>query len=279
MQRLVESRFVRPIAASINRLPLPYARLPVQVRGHRMFAHSLDRYLALWLWKLALHEATEARLLASLCKPGMCVVDVGANIGFYSLLFARWVGPTGNVCAFEPDPKNFATLQGNLSANRCLNVRAVNSAVGATSAEGHLYLSDVHKGDHRVYQSDGGRKEIPIRIVALDDYFASDQRIDLVKMDIQGAEGMALAGMQRVITSNPDLAMLFEFWPRGLRNAGSSPEGILTDLQEKGFTIEQIDERSGELVELENVDGLVKSLPGDRYTNLLAKHRMVKASI
>ena len=276
---LAQFRFVRLIAASINRLPLPYARLSVQVRGHRMFAHSLDRYLVLWLWKLALHESTEARLLAQLCKPGMSMLDVGANIGLYSLLFAQWAGPTGHVWAFEPDPENFTTLQSNLSANKCLNVSAINSAVGATSGEGHLYLSDVHKGDHRVYQSGNGRAKIPIRVIALDDFFPSDQRIDLVKMDIQGAEGMALAGMKRVLKSNPHLVMLFEFSPRFLRIAGSSPEGVLRDLQEKGFTLEQIDERSGELVKVEDCAGLVKSLPGNRYTNLLARPKLANRSI
>jgi FkbM family methyltransferase len=279
MQPLAESRFVRSIAASLNRLPLPIDRLSLSVRGLRMRAHSLDRYLALWLWKLALLEATETRLLANISQPGMFVVDVGANIGLYSLLFARWTGPRGHVWAFEPDPDNFAALQSNLRANRCVNVSAVHSAVGAASGEGQLYLSDAHKGDHRVYQSDNGRAKIPVQMVALDDFFPPDQRLDLVKMDIQGAEGMALAGMKRVIKSNPDLVIVLEFWPSGLRQAGSSPEGILEGLQEQGFTLEQIDEHSGELRNVQSFAGLARTLPGNRYTNLLARPKLVGRSI
>jgi hypothetical protein len=116
-------------------------------------------------------------------------------------------------------------------------------------------------------------------MIALDDFFPPDQRIDLVKMDIQGAEGMALAGMKRVIKSNPDLMIVLEFWPSGLREAGSSPEGTLEGLQEHGFTVEQIDRRSGELRNVQSLAGLVKALPGNRYTNLLARPKILGRSV
>jgi FkbM family methyltransferase len=201
----------------------------------------------------------------------MVAVDIGANIGCYSLLLAQYVGDKGYVWVFEPDPGNFAMLKRNLKENNCTNIKAVNSAVGARSERRDLYLSRSHNGDHRLYPQDGRRSTLPVDVVALDEFFSVTDRIDLIKMDIQGAEGLALAGMNRILRDNSQLTILMEFWPTGLTQAGFVPGQLLTDLQAMGFALELIDERKGRLVKIEHVSEFVDSLSPGQYVNLLAR--------
>jgi len=263
-----ETRFVRTCVSLINRLPCPGSRFPLTVYGHRMFVAKNDRYLSLWLRKLRLAETLECRLVAKWCRPGMCVADIGANAGFYSLLLARCVGATGHVWAFEPDAVNFAMLQRNVEANGYSNITMNRKAVGAASGQDRLYVSDIHTGDHRTYPSEP-REAVPIEVVALDDYFPAEQRIDLIKMDIQGSEGKALEGMKRILREQRDLMLLLEFWPLGLRQAGSVPEQVIESLQKLGLTVEVCNERTGALQSVEDASRLANSLVGNQYINLL----------
>jgi FkbM family methyltransferase len=270
---IAETRLARVFISLLNRLPCPGSRWPVNVYGHRMFANKNDRYGSLWLRKMGLVERFETQLVSQLCKPGMFVADVGANVGFYTLLFARRVGPSGRVWAFEPDPSNFAALQRNATASSYSNIVAINKAAGAVSKRDYLFLSDIHSGDHHTYATGESRRSVPIEVVALDDFFAPEQPIDLVKMDIQGSEGKALEGMSRILRSNPGLTILMEFWPMALRQAGSDPEKLLRDLQALGMVVELCDERTGKLRKVADPVGLSSFSKRNQYVNILVRRR------
>jgi FkbM family methyltransferase len=140
------------------------------------------------------------------------------------------VGPAGLVHAFEPSPDNFRRL--TASTRHLSNVRLTQAAVGERSGECKLYVSDKLNVDHRAYKPDGdSRRAVPTEMVALDDYFESGQRVDLIKMDIQGYELRALRGAQRVLRENPNVNLLLEFWPAGLEQAGDKWEGLVEMLQ------------------------------------------------
>lgn len=267
--RIVQSSIVKHVLALVNRIPFPFHRFPVVVNGHRMAARTLDRFLALWLWKFGMFGAAEVGLLGRICREGMSVLDIGANVGFHTLFFARAVGAGGRVWAFEPDPGNFAMLLGNLKLNAYRNVIAVPSAVGAATGKASLYRSPFHC-DHRVYPTWNGQPSVPVDMVSVDEFLPPGQRVDLVKMDIQGAEGFALRGMRRTIASNPGLVMLMEFWPEGLRKAGFHPGEVLSDLQGLGFALYRIDERTGRVEGVENAETFARSVPGTGYAALLA---------
>jgi FkbM family methyltransferase len=112
------------------------------------------------------------------------------------------------------------------------NVRLTQAAVGERSGECKLYVSDKLNVDHRAYKPDGdSRRAVPTEMVALDDYFTPGQRVDLIKMDIQGYELHALRGSQRVIRENRDINLLLEFWPAGLAQAGVGWEEFVEMLQ------------------------------------------------
>ena len=211
-------------------------------------------------------DRAERELLRRILFKGAVVVDVGANIGIYSRFFSRYVGPKGVVHSFEPSPDNFRRL----SAATCnlSNVRLTQAVIGERSGECKLYVSDKLNVDHRAYETDDSRRVIPIEMIALDDYFKTGQRVDLIKMDIQGYELHALRGAQRVLQENSDINLLLEFWPAGLEQAGVSWETLVEMLQRSGMTLTLV--RTGGLTPLD-----VRDIRNDTswYVNLFA-HRI-----
>jgi FkbM family methyltransferase len=198
--------------------------------GNKIYQHAFPIYRPLYAAYKAYADRAERQLLKKILFQGAVTVDVGANIGIYSEFLSRCVGPTGLVHSFEPSPDNFRLLS---TATRHLsNVRLTQAAVGERSDQCTLYISDKLNVDHRAYKADGdSRRAVPIQMVALDDYFEPGQRVDLIKMDIQGYELHALRGAQRLLQENSEIRLLVEFWPAGLEQAGVSWEGLVGMLQ------------------------------------------------
>ena len=198
--------------------------------GNKVYDHAFPFYILCYRPFKAYTNRAEWRLLKSTLFKGAVVVDAGANIGIYSRFLSRCVGPTGVVHSFEPSPENFSRLQ--RAVRKLGNVRLSQAALGERSDKSNLYVSDKLNVDHRTYAAQGdSRRIVPIDIIALDDYFKSGQRVDLIKMDIQGYELHALRGGQRVLQENPDINLLLEFWPAGLEQAGIGWEGLVGMLQ------------------------------------------------
>jgi len=198
--------------------------------GNKVYEHAFPIYGPLYAAYKAYADRAERRLLKRILFTGAIAVDAGANIGIYSEFLSRCVGPTGVVHSFEPSPDNFRRLS---NCTRDLsNVRLTQAAVGERSGESKLYVSDKLNVDHRAYKADGdSRRAVSTEMIALDDYFKPGQRVDLIKMDIQGYELHALRGARRVLQENPDIKLLLEFWPAGLEQAGVSWEGLVEMLQ------------------------------------------------
>ncbi len=169
----------------------------LRAAGNEVYEHAFPIYRPLYGAYKAYVDRAERQLLRAILFPGAVVVDAGANIGIYSEFFSYCVGSTGVVHSFEPSPENFKRLQ---SATRKLsNVRLSPAAVGEFSGRTELYLSHRLNVDHRTYMADGDScHTVPIDMLALDDYFKPDQRVDLLKMDIQGYELHALRGARLI---------------------------------------------------------------------------------
>src|SRR5436309_7103457 len=198
--------------------------------ANKVYQRAFSIYRPLYAAYKTYADRAERELLRKILFQGAIVADVGANIGIYSQFLSRCVGPTGLVHSFEPSPDNFRRLS---AATRDLsNVRLTQAAVGERSGECKLYVSDKLNVDHRAYKADGdSRRAVPTEMVALDDYFKPGQRVDLIKIDIQGYELHALRGTQRVLQENPDINLLLEFWPAGLEQAGVGGEELFNLLQ------------------------------------------------
>lgn len=247
------------------------------VGGHRMRLDPDDTVVSVKLRDEGWFEPFETLLVQSLVSPGDTVVDVGANIGYYTLQFARLVGETGRVYAFEPDPDNFAILEQNVWQNGYRNVTLVRAAVTAQPGAAQLHLSANNRGDHRLYSSEPGRRAIDVEAVSLDDYLAPRTgRVGLVKIDVQGAEAGVFHGMQRLVAEHRVGRVLSEFWPRGLEVAGGDAGTFLDERRREGFEVSVVDE-AARRVEPLVAESLLARLPVEPdtdwlFTNLLLEH-------
>jgi FkbM family methyltransferase len=180
------------------------------------------------------------------------VLDIGANVGYYSLLAARLVGPSGTVYAFEPERSNFQLLAQNISLNRYNNVVPIEKAVSNTCGRTELFLDHENFGGHsfkRDYVTVPGQsKPVIVETVTLDDFLRNthDMHVDVVKIDVQGAEGLAFGGARQMLALNPRLTIFTEFSPYALENLHTPPEEVIRLLESAGLNrIQIIDEERG----------------------------------
>ncbi len=218
----------------------------VEVHGSKMYVDtSVVEALQHMLLVGCVWERDEVELFKKVVKEGSVVVDLGAHIGYYTLLAARLVGRAGRVFALEPEPDNYALLVKNVEVNGYDNVVAVRKAVASRSGVGRLFLTERGPGRAKLSQSlvdlGLGRASITVETVTLDEFLqGNDTGIDFIKMDIEGGETAALLGMDRVIRENEDLKMIVELLPMGITKAGSSVAEFLRKLTEYGFGLNVI---------------------------------------
>jgi len=184
------------------------------------------------------YEAETTELLLQLLKPEMTFVDVGAHVGYYSLLASIKVGPKGKVYSFEPEPYNYNLLIRNIMLNGCKNIFAIQKAVADFTGKTNFIIAP-YSVSHSLY-SNGTVPNIAmiqVEVVSLDDFFGQLgwPKVDVLKMDIEGAEVKAFRGMKRLCERYPDLILITEFKPRRLHAAGSSEEEFFEALSSLGF--------------------------------------------
>lgn len=239
--------------------------------ANKLYEHCYPAYYPLYaVWK-AISDQRERALLRQLIQPGMTVVDVGANIGIYTRFFSGLAGVSGRVHAFEPAPSNFNRLQEN--ARSLANVSLNHAAVGDRSGTIRLFVSDELNVDHRTFDSGDDRKGIDVPVVSLDDYFSAGQRVDLIKIDVQGYELCVLQGAKRVLAENRDIKLLMEFWPYGLVKAAVAPIQVIELIISLGFEIRTTSDPNGNLFDGTGLD------PNniDHYCNLIVTKRSAAA--
>lgn len=185
-----------------------------------------------------LTDRNERMLVNSLVKPGMTAVDVGANIGVYTLFLRKLVGPTGRVVAIEAETRNFSRLLHAVNSQN--NIETIHAAAAERSGKLRLFMSDKLNVDHHTYDDGEGRHSVEIDAVALDLLIPPGAPVHFIKMDIQGAELSALKGAERILRENSDIKILLEYWPYGLKRAGHEPTELLSLLAGHGFQITPI---------------------------------------
>jgi len=191
-------------------------------------------------------EKEESVVFENFIKEGMFILDIGANIGYHTLYFCKLCGPKGKVIAFEPDPQNFRILTKNIEINGYTNVESHNLGVGTENKKGHLAISNNNTAGNSIVEVDKASEEIEtvsIEIVKLDDFLPKDQKIDFIKIDIEGYEPFAFHGMKQLLRKQEKLGLLIEFCPSMLRDRNISPNSFLTQLQEIGFRIYETDKK------------------------------------
>ncbi len=155
-------------------------------------------------------EEPEYALLDSLVKDGDWVVDVGANVGHYTKRLSELVGPTGRVIAFEPVPETFSLLSSNVQCFAHKNVTLINAAVSDKMDLAGISIPTLSTGMVNYYEAEvGGVKDGELSVLALTlDSLLSQATIGLMKIDVEGHEAQALAGMQAIIEkSHPTIIL------------------------------------------------------------------------
>ncbi len=203
--------------------------MPLRMHLHR----DTDVHISTALREHGIWEPFETELMRRALSSGQRVLDVGANIGYFTLLAASAVGAGGRVYAFEPEPRNFRLLQQNVSLNGFGDyVHCVEGALSDREGEGELHLNPANLGDHQIHRGDQDRETVPIRLLAGADWFAGrESGLDFVKVDVQGAEHAVVQGLLPLLrNSGATLRMLVELTPRSLREAGSSGRELIETL-------------------------------------------------
>lgn len=240
---VVESPFTLGVRHSVQTALKPAAMagtLDIEGVGPiRMFLNPDDRVVTPWFWAGRPWEENETLWFVQSIKPGDVVVDVGANVGYYTLIAGKLVGDTGRVYAFEPDPQGFELLRRNVQLNGLTNVVLEQKAASNETGTLKLFLAEENKGDHRVYNPEGeNRRSVTVDAVRLDDYFEGrEASVDFVKVDTQGAEYAILAGMQETLRTSDDVVMAVEYSPRHLAGFGASGIELLHLVEGLGFSL------------------------------------------
>jgi FkbM family methyltransferase len=258
----------------LDRLITTFNRLPIWRRqvhlGNRVvLVPNFDRWLYVKLQALDLMGRDERSFLSRHVRPGMTVVDIGANIGVYSIFLADLVGDRGRVYAFEPDPALFEAAVTNARLNGKDELIILhNLALGSRTGKATLHRSTYNSGDNRLSPSAAHKESVPVHIVRGDDAL-DGAKIDLIKMDVQGWESEVLRGLEQTLRTNPALTVYFEYWPEGLRRAGETLSSPVEILRQSGFSVFVPGEHDP--LSSQRVQTLANVYSGKRFVNLVAK--------
>jgi FkbM family methyltransferase len=201
-------------------------------------AHRDDEVITANLIRWAVWEARETNFVRALVRPGDTFVDVGANIGYFSVLAASCTGPSGYVIAIEPEPRNLQLLRLNLARNGArTNATILPLAAYSRGCRMRLATNEVNRGDHRLAPHASAGLEV--RCVRLDDVLP--RSVDVVKIDTQGFDHDVIAGLADTIAANPGLVVLTELSLTGLAARNVDVDEVLAGYLALGFGIEGLD--------------------------------------
>jgi FkbM family methyltransferase len=203
-----------------------------------------DRFIASKLIVDHGYEKKEIDRLCSFIRTGDVVVDVGANIGLYTLPMSRAVGASGKVISFEPDPRNAEILRSNIAHNRCTNVIVMPCALGDQNKEMDLYQVEENRG-HLSFADLGhtGRSvKVPMRRGEEVFLELGVDRPNLIKIDVEGAEPLVISGL-----GTRSRYLQFEFVPQQMRALELDPAAMLDELISCGYELSLIDRDTGDL--------------------------------
>lgn len=178
-------------------------------------------------------EAGPIDRLQEFVPPGSLVIDVGANVGFFSLRFAKWVGVNGRVIAIEPEERNCANLASAIEREGVAHRVDVRKAVAAAApGQMRLEINPLHPADHKLSRDGTG---VVVEAVTVDGLVQESGFVpSLIKIDVQGAEMLVLEGASSVLkTTHP--ALFVELHEEGLNRFGTSCEAILAHLTAGGY--------------------------------------------
>jgi len=203
---------------------IPDKKILIEIYGQKMYVSLRARH-----YIQGVFEKGTTEVFRRVVKRGMTVFDIGAGIGYYTLLAESLVGPEGKVFVFEPHPENYNELKENIMLNSYTNCYLVNKAVSDKTGRTKFYLHP-DRGRSSILYRNNRAKCIEVEVIALDDFIKEEGVTpDVIKMDIEGAELLALKGMKKFIETSENLILFIEY----IHNK----EQIFKFLRENGFEV------------------------------------------
>ena len=221
-----------------------------------------------------IYEKSESKVIKSHCVEGMNMLDLGANIGYYTAIFSQLVGVNGTVISIEPDEESYKYLSKSIDSFNYKNVFSFRIAASDTKQKLPLFISKENRGDNRLYSTNQKRKSIIVECLTIDELLKENkiENLDLIKIDVQGYEPKVLKGMRKIVKSSKELILLSEFWPKGILQAGENPKEFLAMLRKMQFQLFEL-KRIGSLILIKPCDDnqFIKKYRGRKYTNIVCK--------
>ena len=205
------------------------------IQGSKMY---LDPGDSLDLSINGVYGELDTKIIRDNIKEGDIVIDVGANIGYYTLIFAQLVGASGKVFAFEPEPKNFEILKKNIEVNNYQNIIAEQKIVSDESGMVKLFIAEKGIVGHRLQQKTDSQKFIEVESILLDNYLKNlnlSEKINFIKIDVEGAEVKVLEGSKIMIEKSDQLKIFTEFNREDIKKYDYNPEYLLSFLIKNKF--------------------------------------------
>ena len=241
----------------------------VEIEGRKMFTHGNDG-LALSIFKV--YEPAQTKIVKQYVREGDVVIDIGAHVGYYTLLMAQLVGKKGKVFSFEPDPLNFQLLKKSVEINRFDNVILVQKAVSNTTEKIKLFVGNNDRAINRIYDAKLGdaKESIEVESITLDEYFQDNsESLNFIKIDSEGSEAKIVNGMQRLLSENRKLVMMTEFFPFLMQKSGNDSGQYLKLLEKAGFCLYDILDKEEKTNAINSENFLKNEMDAQYCTNLL----------
>jgi len=233
---------------AINRLLGKFLRITTRGGVRLRLTNPLEYHQRTLLYDHAGYEPEVTSAILSVLQESHTFFDVGANLGYYTLLASKKVGSSGRVHAFEPAPAQFEHLRLNARLNRAANVVLNNIALAEAKGEREMLLSlGWNQGTHSFGATEGPTKAYRVPCATIDGYVVSNglERIDAMKVDVEGAELLVFRGAERTLRSLAVPVIFFEACEHHARAVGHSTAEVKSFLNHLGYDIFQLTSRSG----------------------------------
>jgi len=183
-----------------------------EILGHKMCLDLKDPGISSDLLRDEIREPFLTESIQKEIKKGDVIVDIGANIGYYTLQEARLVGDDGKVYAIEPVPENVELLKKNIELNNYSNIEVFQLAVGDVNKTDYVYISD-RRNTASMIKSQASIDKVPVEVTTLDKFLENKPLPSLIRMDVEGYEGEIIKGMRGLLESNKPLKVVVELHP------------------------------------------------------------------
>jgi FkbM family methyltransferase len=197
-----------------------------------------------YLYQFGIWEPHLTRWIQRTLRPGDTFIDVGANIGYYTLLAARLVGPGGHVVAIEPSPQFRQVMTSAISSAQHRNIRVAGVAAAGVRKQETFWLEDpANLGGTTMIRPRCGTPVFTADVLPLTEILTMEEarRARLLKIDVEGAEAQVIEGLVPMLSSlRPDAEITVEITPRLLARQGQTPDDVLSPLREAGFHVYRV---------------------------------------